>query len=243
VEEKLDILFENESYLIINKQSGVIVNRSDTTKNEDTLQDKIEKQNLVDKNDSSEEFVKRSGIVHRLDKETSGILIIAKNSVSFFSIQKQFKDRAVEKSYIALSHGRISPSSGVIKAHVGRLPWNRKRFGVISGGRESTTFYQVENYFKNTKTSEVLSLVNLFPKTGRTHQIRVHLKHIGYPIFSDQLYGGRKTARNDRKVLSRIFLHAESISFIDPISSERVSYKSSLPKSLKDFLETLDKIS
>src|SRR5262249_21180394 len=128
-------------------------------------------------------FYNRSGIVHRLDKETSGAMLVAKNVESFASLQGQFKDRVVEKTYKALAHGKISPSVGEISVPVGRLEFNRKRFGVVAGGRESLTHYEVLQNYENLKTKEILSFVELYPKTGRTHQIRVHLQYIGHPIF------------------------------------------------------------
>ena len=181
----------------------------------------------------------RSGIVHRLDKETSGALIVAKNSESFHSLQAQFKERKVGKRYIALSHGKVM-SEGEISVPVGRLPWNRKRFGVLAGGREAKTFYKVKNYYENPKTKEILSLLEIEPKTGRTHQIRVHLKYISHPIFGDFLYSGRKTSRDDRKELERVFLHAFEISFDHPKTLERLTFESALPQELLGLLEKLE---
>jgi 23S rRNA pseudouridine1911/1915/1917 synthase len=235
MQDDLQILFENEDLLVINKPSGVTVNRSETTAG-NTLQDLIEKKYPID-NAQEPEFIDRSGIVHRLDKETSGALIIAKNSKAFRALQAQFKERRVEKEYLALAHGKISPEKGEINVPVGRLPWNRKRFGVLAGGRDAVTSYMVEREYLHQ--NETLSLVRLFPKTGRTHQIRVHLKYINHPIFSDELYAGRKTARDDRKSLERVFLHAEKITFFDPITNEEVVVKAPLPNELTQLLENL----
>lgn len=250
MENSLKIIYENDDYLIIDKESGVTVNKSDTTSNELTLQDLIERENRIDISDSDLEFVKRAGIVHRLDKETSGVIIIAKNSIAFRALQAEFKQRKVKKSYIALVHGEIKPAKGEINAPIGRLPWNRKRFGVLAGGREAVTSYEVISNFQlpqilASKTgqaisNEALSLVRLFPKTGRTHQIRVHLKYINHPIVGDPLYGGRKVGRLDRKTLSRVFLHAEEISFLDPASGREVSFNSEIPKELNEMLENLE---
>lgn len=235
MQDELQIIFENEDLLVINKPSGVTVNRSETT-NGNTLQDQVERHYEIDSSEDPE-FKDRSGIVHRLDKETSGALIIAKNSVSFANLQAQFKNREVEKEYIALAHGKIIPSDGEINVPVGRLPWNRTRFGVLAGGREAVTNYKVEREYDYK--GEVLSLVRLFPKTGRTHQIRVHLKFINHPIFSDELYAGRKLSRNDRKQLERVFLHAEKISFSNPKTNEKIEVVAPLPKELTDLLEKL----
>lgn len=235
MQSNIQIIFENDDLFVINKPSGLTVNRSDTTDG-NTVQDLIET-SFEFNPDEDPEFLDRSGIVHRLDKETSGCLIIAKNSNSFRLLQAQFKERRVEKEYVALAHGKINPESGEINAPVGRLPWNRKRFGVLAGGREALTGYHVEKYYSHK--DEALSFVRLFPKTGRTHQIRVHLKHINHPIFSDELYAGRKTARDDRKQLARVFLHAERITFFDPKTEEKIECSARLPEELNKLLENL----
>jgi 23S rRNA pseudouridine1911/1915/1917 synthase len=122
---------------------------------------------------------------------------------------------------------------------VGRLPWNRKRFGILAGGRESVTRYKVlDYYFLNENNFDFYSLVELYPETGRTHQIRVHLKYINHPVFSDFLYAGRKTARADRRYLERVFLHAEKISFLHPKSGEIISFEMKLPKELEGFIKS-----
>lgn len=257
----ISIIYEDEDLLIIDKPAGVTVNRAETTKNEITVQDwaedKIETQQYADKakafgekNNSSEEqvwdpeveFYKRGGVVHRLDKETSGILILAKNPQAFSQMQAQFKERTVKKVYLALAHGKIIPAEGEINVPVGRLPWNRKQFGIVPGGRESKTVYKVLDIYSNEKDKELLSLVELYPQSGRTHQIRVHLKYIGHPIFSDFLYAGRKTARNDRKILSRVFLHAARINFTHPKTKQPMNFESPLPQNLLELLETLTKV-
>ena len=185
----------------------------------------------------------RNGIVHRLDKETSGILLIAKTKASFEELQRQFKERIVHKTYIALVHGRVERGEvdGVIDAPVGRLPWRRDRFGVLPDGREAVTEYKkIDDYvLENDK----FSLLELKPKTGRTHQIRIHLKHIGHPIVADEFYAGRKTARHDRKWCPRLFLHAGGITFLHPITRKEISFKSDLPQDLSVALANLVKIS
>jgi len=192
-----------------------------------------------------EEFQNRGGIVHRLDKETSGVLVVAKNPESFGKLKEQFMSRTTQKSYLALTHGKIVPSEGEINAPVGRLPFNRMHFGVLAGGREAVTRYQVISNFhfpSSIKNREVLSLVQLFPKTGRTHQIRVHLKYINHPIVADPLYAGRKTGREDRKKLSRLFLHAEKLTFTHPTSGKEMTVEAPLPRELGEFIGKLEKI-
>lgn len=253
------IIFEDEELLVLDKPAGMIVNRSDTTKGETTLQDWTEEylkiqnpksqipnkskiQNNNYKEQAKLDFINRAGIVHRLDKETSGIILVAKNYSTFIYLQSQFKERKVQKVYVALAHGKIEPETGEINVAVGRLPWNRKRFGVLAGGRESVTKYKVlgTKYLVSGKMKEPLSLVELSPKTGRTHQIRVHLQYIKHPIFADPLYAGRKTSRNDRKLLNRVFLHACKISFFHPKTNKILTFESLLPHELSDFLTNLE---
>ncbi len=237
----IPILYEDDDLIVINKPAGIIVNKADTTKGEITVQDwaeeklKIKKEKL--KVEQGDDFLNRGGIVHRLDKETSGILLIAKNPASFLELQRQFKERIVKKTYIALAHGKVVPEEGEINVPVGRLPWNRKQFGVVAGGREAKTKYKVvsSKYYEVVK--DELSLLELYPETGRTHQIRVHLKYIGHPIFGDFLYAGRKTQRDDRKYLSRVFLHAAKISFLHPRTGEEISFTAALPTELENILQ------
>lgn len=241
----IKVIYEDEDILVIDKPAGITVNKSDTTKDESTVQDwveaKFKTQYLKTKTEVESDFYKRAGIVHRLDKETSGILVIAKTEDYFVNLQAQFKERNVRKTYIALVHGLVSPNEGEISVPVGRLPWNRKRFGVLAGGKEASTNYKVLSikYLELSKIREPLTLLELNPKTGRTHQIRVHLKYINHPIFADPLYGGRKTSRDDRKILERVFLHAQSITFTHPKSKKKVDFSSPLPPELASLLDNL----
>lgn len=233
------IIFEDDSLLVLDKPAGMIVNRADTTKGEVTVQDWVEKNFCASRSDlepqnKESDFLNRAGIVHRLDKETSGLLLVAKTPAVFEDLQRQFKERKVKKVYSALVHGHVTPGEGEIRVPVGRLPWDRKKFGVIAGGREAATKYKVIT--NHTLDANNDTLLELYPETGRTHQIRVHLKYINHPIFSDPLYAGRKQARKDRKVLSRLFLHASKISFYHPRTGDLVSFESPLPEELKEFL-------
>ena len=246
----IPIIFEDNSLLVINKPAGITVNRSETTKDGTTVQDWVEKYLGITYRGSSVkygepgwtpeiDFYARGGIVHRLDKETSGVLIIAKNPEAFISLQTQFRERRVKKIYRALAHGIIKPNNGDISVPVGRLPWNRNRFGILPGGRESKTLYTVLGYYQHSQIKEPLTYVELYPQSGRTHQIRVHLKYINHPIFADFLYAGRKTARFDRKLLSRVFLHAAKITFSHPVTGDTVSYEAPLGNDLTIFLQQL----
>lgn len=247
MENSIYILHEDTDILVLDKPAGIIVNRADTTRHETTVQDWAEahlhivpSENSYPPDDPRSVFFERGGIVHRIDKETSGILLLAKNPEAFIALQKQFKERVVEKTYLALTHGKVIPAEGEINVPVGRLPWNRKQFGVVAGGRESQTTYKVTRYYKNE--DETLTLVTLFPHTGRTHQIRVHLKYIGFPIFGDYLYAGRKIQRDDRLVLARVFLHAAGIRFIHPKTQEFLTYESPLPPELQQVLDALENL-
>ncbi len=261
------ILYEDANLLVINKPSGMVVNRAESVVVE-TVQDWVEsylrvgpaapssrpmsspfdelrtagtRRDSLRSRHPHDDFTGRTGIVHRLDKETSGVLLIAKTPEAFAELQRQFKAREVEKTYLALVHGKVVPGEGTISAPVGRLPWNRERFGVFPGGREARTKYKVLRItsYELGKNKEELSLVEFYPKTGRTHQIRVHAKSIGHPIISDTFYAGRKTSRQDRRWCPRLFLHASSITFTHPDMGERMKVEAPLPQDLEDALESL----
>ncbi|MBI2309444.1 RluA family pseudouridine synthase [Candidatus Collierbacteria bacterium] len=229
----IKILFEDEYLMVIDKPSGVVVNRVETMEAK-TVADWLENnfQNL------------RAGIVHRLDKETSGCLIIAKTPEAFTELQRQFKSREVKKEYLALVHGLVEPKEGTIKVPLVRSHHDRDRFTVSAGGRISETGYEVLRIFKGLafvakgQALSELSLLRVFPKTGRTHQIRVHFKYFGHPLVSDEKYGGKK-APEDRKWCPRIFLHAAKIEFCHPVKKNKVSVVCDLPADLNGVLRNL----
>ena len=223
-------------------------------------------------------FYERAGIVHRLDKETSGVLVIAKTPEVFVELLRQFRDREVKKTYWALVHGKIKDTEGVIETEVGRLPWNRERFGVLAGGRKAVTRYRVLKTFKRFLTSsrrrpgsmvdnrqskeaksltvenvptmdsrlrgndknifEIYTLIELEPMTGRTHQIRIHMKHIGHPVVGDEFYAGRKTARKDREWCLRLWLHAKSLELKHPMTKKRMKFEAEVPEELLSTIKT-----
>ncbi len=240
------IIFEDSEILVLDKPAGMVVNRAESVKGM-TIQEWVEKKfeiyNLKFETDSEEEtFVNRAGIVHRLDKETSGLLLVAKTSEAFALLQAQFAKREVKKKYTALVHGIVVDDGGRIEADLARLPWNRERFGVVDEGRNSVTEYEVIKRYQREATQSKqrkfpgrdfgFTLLELRPLTGRTHQIRVHLKSIGHPVVADEFYAGRKTAREDRTWCPRLFLHAKEISFRHPVSGETVTFVSQLPDEL-----------
>ena len=252
---KLEIIFEDSEILVIDKPASLVVNRSQTIK-EETLQDSLSKYFILR---SSLGIGERAGIVHRLDRETSGLLLVAKTQKAFENLQNQFRERKVEKEYVCLAHGEVNRDSGVIKGDIGRIGKFGK-FGIVEGGRESRTeFKVVKKYeFKENKFDELLSdsqtksrinyvikqakkytLLNLFPKTGRTHQIRVHIKSIGHPAVSDLIYTPKKLLKFDFLWCPRLFLHASKIKFSHPASKGIVEFISDLPAELKDALSYL----
>lgn len=227
------IIFEDDSFFVIDKPSGWITNDADTTTTQPVLQTWVREHFEYPLKGDRE---MRDGIVHRLDKETSGILLVAKTKEAFESLQAQFKSREISKTYIALLHGRVE-ENGNIKATVGRLPYRRDRFGVVEGGRESESDYKLIKFYPGNNGGH--SLVEFSPKTGRTHQIRIHARHIGHAIVADEFYAGRKTARNDRKWCPRLFLHAASIKFTHPVTNKVVEFKSDFPEDLQNVLASL----
>ena len=172
--------------------------------------------------------VLRPGIVHRLDKDTSGLLVVAKGEKAHEELSRQLKERRFTKRYLALVHGRLSPAEAVIDAPVGRDARNRKRMAVVQRGRESTTRYRVTTYYKG------FSLVEATPQSGRTHQIRVHFASLGHPLAGDATYGRSHPA------LDRHFLHARLLGFSHPSTGEYVEFTSDLPPELQVFLDALD---
>ncbi len=169
----------------------------------------------------------RPGIVHRLDKDTSGLMMVAKNHQAHLSLSAQIKDREVTKGYLALATGDFPLTKGEIDAPIGRDPRNRKRMAVVPGGRESRTNYRVLESWNG------YTLLQLYLESGRTHQIRVHLAYLGHPLLGDRLYGKPYPA------LDRQFLHANHLGFRHPASGENVEFHSPPPKDLEDVLLSL----
>ncbi len=228
------VIYQDESLFVIDKPAGWITNSADTATSQPVLQSWVSR-NFEYPLKGNVEY--REGIVHRLDKETSGVILVAKTKETFSKLQSEFKNRQVEKTYIALLHGKVEPTEGEINAEVGRLPWRRDRFGILPGGRQSSSFYKVLEFFPAERGG--YSLVEFYPKTGRTHQIRIHAKYIGHAIVADEFYAGRKTARNDRKFCSRLFLHAKEIKFIHPVTGEKIEFVSDLPEELEEVLRKI----
>ena len=171
----------------------------------------------------------RPGIVHRLDKDTSGLMVVAKNYRAQRALQHQLKERGVRKTYLALVKGVPSPREGTIGAPIGRHPKNRKKMAVVADGRESTTRYRVREEIAGGK----YSLLEVEPVTGRTHQIRVHLAAIGHPVVGDATYG------RSSESIGRQFLHAHKLAFAMPLGGRTVEFVSPLPADLREALSRL----
>ena len=171
----------------------------------------------------------RPGIVHRLDKDTSGLMVVAKTESAHHSLSEQIQERWIRKGYTALVGGVVADDKGMIDAPIGRDIRHRKRMAVVEGGRPSWTRYQV------VRSAGKATLVEVFPTTGRTHQIRVHFASLGHPLVGDALYGGRTD------VLDRQFLHAHLLGFEHPQSGENVEFRSSLPPELRQTLAILER--
>ncbi len=239
---KLNLIYEDDQILVICKPVGWVVNRAKTVKGE-TVQDWMRermgweepnrKQIWGDESwDWEDYFKERMGIVHRLDKETSGVLVLAKTTEAFKNLVEQFKYRKVKKEYLALTHGSWKSREGVINLPLGRLRYDFRKVGVQVGGRVSQTEYRVVEEFRDWRLPDEVdefkyqsfSLVKFKPSTGRTHQIRVHAKHVGHPVVGDLVYGGKKLAKEDRKWTGRMMLHAAKLSLRHPVIGEELEF-------------------
>ena len=218
----LNIVYEDQFIIVLDKDSGMVVHPTlDHPKGTlaNALLFYLKKQTLPETGENL-----RPGIVHRLDKGTSGLIVVAKDQEALGNLKNQFKERKVIKKYTALVTGKIEPPKGEINKPIERHPKNRRKFVVAKSGKEAITYYS-----KKEDIDGLFSLIEVEPKTGRTHQIRVHLASIGYPIVGDKLYGG--------KMAPRIFLHASYIEFSHPYTKKTISFTSSLPKKLNEILE------
>jgi len=236
-----EIIFEDSALVVLSKQAGVVVNRAESVTGA-TVQDWVEQRypkifsvkDRMNLEESAGEFLQRSGVCHRLDKDTSGVLVVAKSASYLADVMQQFARRRVNKSYLALVHGRLEPKRGNIRLPIKRMALRRKLFGVDVDGKMAETEYEVVNYFY--RQTEHLSLIRLTPKTGRTHQIRVHMRFLGHPLAGDELYLSKQSKSRDRNWCPRHFLHAEALELEHPMSRKRLCFKAKLPNDLSIIL-------
>lgn len=232
----LEIVYEDDDLLVVNKPAGLIVHPAAGVSS-GTLANALAYhfQQL-----STRGGRVRPGIVHRLDRDTSGLMVVAKTESAHENLQDQFRARSVFKSYVALVHGRVEEDTGRIEEPLARDPRNRTRQAIVRGGRPALSIYRVRRRF------DKFTLLDVQIKTGRTHQIRVHLAWIKHPVVGDELYsGGRDKTVPDPRLRARInalgrqFLHAEQLAFNHPRTNERLRFTAPLPPALTEFLSAL----
>jgi len=206
---KQDVLWENDDVVVINKPRGMLCVRD-------------------------ESLTEWSIIAHRLDKETTGCLVMAKNIKTLKFLMSQFKERKIDKEYVALVHGHVEPTEGRIRLPLANKGQGDVRQGVRYDGKIADTAWETDK--RLVLDGEKLSLLNLKIYTGRTHQIRVHMAHLGYPVFSDSQYLSKTILKKDRQILNRHFLHAKRIAFALPDGTKQ-EVEAKLPKDLVKVLE------
>lgn len=221
----LDILYEDSHMAVINKQQGLTVHPANGV-NTDTLVNAL----LFHIKDlSGINGVLRPGIVHRLDKDTSGLLVVAKNDQAHVELQRQIQTKECKRIYWALVEGVVKQDQGIVNQPIGRCPADRKRMDIVAGGR------QAETHFTVLKRFDRYTLMQFELKTGRTHQIRVHSRFLGHPVVGDKTYGFKNCKFN----LSGQLLHAKTISFTHPVSGEQMTFSAPLPSYFDKILQTL----
>ena len=228
----LDIVFEDKDLIVINKPRGLVVHPA-VGNYSGTLVNAL----LAHCQDlSGIGGVLRPGIVHRLDKDTSGLIVVAKSDLAHQALANQFKAKEIFKQYLALVHGKLKQAEGIIEANVGRHPRHRKRMAVMGvGGREATTQYKVINSFSFKE--EDYSLVELILKTGRTHQIRIHMNSIGHSIVGDPAYGHRREVFR----LTGQLLHSAKLGLTHPRTKKYMEFSADIPGDMERILKILQK--
>ncbi|AXT20852.1 RluA family pseudouridine synthase [Flavobacteriaceae bacterium AU392] len=240
----LDIIYEDDELLVVNKPAGMVVhpghgNYSGTLINALTFHF----ENLPKNSDE------RPGLVHRIDKDTSGLLVVAKTEYAMTHLAKQFFDKSSEREYIALVWGNVENDEGTVEGHIGRHPKNRLQNTVFDGDDADERGKPAITHYKVLERLGYVTLVSCKLETGRTHQIRVHMKHIGHTLFNDERYGGERILKgttftkykqfveNCFKVLPRQALHAKTLGFIHPKTGNKLSFSQELPEDMKQCIE------
>lgn len=244
----LDVVFEDEFLAVINKPAGMVVHpgagvSSGTLANALAYRFKVQSEEFgvgSTRESKIQNLKSKIGMVHRLDKETSGLMVVAKNDLTSEKLSAQFQDRKVKKSYVALVHGFVRKLTGKIEEPIARDRKNRTKMAVDKNGRNALSIYKVRQRF------DKFTLLDVDIKTGRTHQIRVHLSHINHPIIGDETYNaGRDNGIEDAQLrkaiknLERFFLHAEKLAFTHPVTKKEMSFEQPLPDELTDLLKLI----
>jgi len=222
----IDIVYEDEDVAVVNKPQEMVVHPS-AGHHSGTLVNAL-LYHIKDLSGINGQI--RPGIVHRIDKDTSGLLMVAKNDRAHQGLAKQLQEKTTLREYVGIVHGVIPHDKGTVKAPIGRDPKNRKKFAVVDDGKESVTHFEVIERF------DEFTFIKLHLETGRTHQIRVHMDYIGYPLAGDPLYGPRKTLEGNGQ-----FLHAKTLGFEHPTTKEQMQFDSEIPEIFQKTIEYLRK--
>jgi len=234
-----EIVYEDSEFIVVNKPAGLITHQKNIEDKQPSVVDWVilnypEQKNIGEPFIASGTKVPRAGIVHRLDKETSGLLLIAKSDKSFYYFKDLFQTKRIKKHYLALIHGKPKEPKGTISSPLGRIGLKRTTKII---GKKLIDEKNAETDYKTIKDYQKYTLLELSPKTGRTHQLRVHLNSIGHPITGDQVYGYQKLANPTG--LNRLFLHAYKLEFATP-SNNALCIEADLPEELQNVLNMLD---
>jgi 23S rRNA pseudouridine1911/1915/1917 synthase len=234
----LDIVYEDEEVIVVNKPAGMVTHPGAGAASGTLANGLVYYLNRIGRQPPRRGGASRPGIVHRLDVGTSGLIVVAKTDRAHLNLAEQFESRSVMKDYTAMVYGVVKEDSGKIEAPIGRDPRNRVKMAVTRDGRQATTLYRVVERF------DEFTLLDVEIKTGRTHQIRVHLAHIKHPVVADSTYGaGRANSIKSAKLraaagrLDRPFLHAARLGFTHPATGEGMEFTALLPPELRAFLE------
>ena len=221
----LDIVYEDDDVIVVNKPQGMVVHPAPGHPDHTLVNALLYHSPLSTINGTF-----RPGIVHRIDKDTSGLLMVAKNDLAHQSLAEQLRNKTNKREYLALVYGQIKEDEGTIDAPLGRNPQDRKKQAVVKGGRHAVTHFKVIKRYDN------FTLVKCILETGRTHQIRVHMKYIGHPLVGDPLYGPRKVIGKNGQ-----FLHAVLLGFKHPRTGKEMVFEAPLPENFQKMLDKLDK--
>ena len=221
----LDIVYEDDDMIVVNKPQGMVVHPAPGHPDHTLVNALLYHSPLSTINGTF-----RPGIVHRIDKDTSGLLMVAKNDLAHQSLAEQLRNKTNKREYLALVYGQIKEDEGTIDAPLGRNPQDRKKQAVVKGGRHAVTHFKVIKRYDN------FTLVKCILETGRTHQIRIHMKYIGHPLVGDPLYGPRKVIGKNGQ-----FLHAALLGFKHPRTGEEMVFEAPLPENFQKMLDKLDK--